>query len=194
MITGRQRALFFGLLARAAQARGLSSPADREAYRKAIMREEAGADHLADLDCHGFDAVAKRFAADAEDWEQASRFAVGDDVRLQAVLNDMTAQVLSLTGAVDLSTMDYLAGVARQARLPTPSGAFDWDLSARDARRLLSMLDTHRRRLLRRHGAVEAGIRLAYQYGRRWHISPGGELTAGAAAAGSGPPVTIRIR
>ena len=69
-ITQRQRMAFFRAHHAACVNLGLSTADEREEYRKRVMREEAGKEHLADIGRNEeFDKVMKRFAADAGDYE-----------------------------------------------------------------------------------------------------------------------------
>ena len=66
-LTPAQRAAFFRALQAASIELGYDTPEARETYRKEVMREEAGVEHLADLSrTTGFDRVMRRFAADSE--------------------------------------------------------------------------------------------------------------------------------
>jgi len=155
-ITQRQRALYWRAHHAACVNLGLSTPEEREEYRRRVMREEAGCEHLAEVGrTDGFDRVVKRFAADAGDYETACRFAVGDEARKAALIRICCAQVLQLKGcrAGSEEAADYLAGIVEQARIPCGRELVDssfWlDCSPDSLLALFQMLDTHRRRLLR---------------------------------------------
>lgn len=155
-ITQAQRMAFFRAHHAACINLGLSTTDEREDYRKRVMREEAGKEHLADIGrTDEFDKVMKRFAADAGDYETACRFAVGDDVRKAAVLRICCAQVMQLKfcPAGSTAAQDYLAGIVEQARIPCgrdlTDSSFWMDVSPESLMTLFQILDTHRRRLLR---------------------------------------------
>ena len=155
-ITPRQRAALFRAHHAACVNLGLSAAAEREEYRKRVMREETGKEHLADLGrTADFDKVMKRFAADAGDYETACRFAVGDEARKVALVRICCAQVLQLNGCRTGSenAVDYLAGIVEQARIPCGRSLLDssfWmGVSPDSLLVLFQILDTHRRRLLR---------------------------------------------
>ena len=155
-ITPRQRLVFFRAHHAACINLGLSTPEEREEYRKRVMREEAGKEHLADIGrTDEFDRVMKRFAADAGDYETACRFAIGDEARKAALIRICCAQVMQLKGCPAGSTaaQDYLAGIVEQARIPCGRDLVDhsfWmDVSPECLTALFQILDTHRRRLLR---------------------------------------------
>ena len=155
-ITQRQRLAFFRALHAACVNLGISTVEDREEYRKRVMREEAGREHLADIGrTTEFDRVMKRLAADAGDYETACRFAVGDDARKTALIRICCVQVLQLKGcpAGSQEAQDYLAGIVEQARIPCgrdlTDSSFWMDASPDSLTALFQILDTHRRRLLR---------------------------------------------
>ena len=155
-ITPKQRCAFFRAHHAACVNLGLDGAAEREEYRKRVMREEAAVEHLADLGrTDAFDRVMKRFAADAGDYETACRFAVGDEARKATLIRICCAQVMQLTGhpAGSSDALDYLAGIVEQARIPCGRDMLDtsfWlDVSPDSLTVLFQILDTHRRRLLR---------------------------------------------
>ena len=76
-LTPAQRSAFFRALQAASIELGHATPEEREDYRKTVMREETGKEHLAQLSrTKDFDACMRRFASDAGDYETASRFAI----------------------------------------------------------------------------------------------------------------------
>ena len=156
-LTQRQRSAFFLALRAACVELGHDTPESREEYRKTVMREEAGVEHLADLSrTVDFDAVMRRFASDAGDFEMASRFAVADEYRKVAIVRACCAQVLQLNGTTPgtVDAADYLGGIVEQARIPCGRDLIDstfWmDCNPDHLLTLFQILDTHRRRLLRR--------------------------------------------
>ena len=155
-LTPAQRSAFFRALQAASIELGHATPEEREDYRKTVMREETGKEHLAQLSrTKDFDACMRRFASDAGDYETASRFAIADDARKAAILRICCAQVLQLKGCVAGTTeaADYLAGIVEQARVPcgrdVRDSSFWMDCAPDNLLVLFQILDTHRRRLLR---------------------------------------------
>ena len=155
-LTPAQRSAFFRALSAASIELGHDTPAAREAYRREVMREETGKEHLAQLSrTKDFDACMRRFAADAGDYEAASRFAIADDARKAALVRICCAQVLQLKGCVAGTTeaADYLAGIVEQARVPcgrdVRDSSFWMDCAPGNILALFQILDTHRRRLIR---------------------------------------------
>lgn len=126
-----------------------------ETYRKRVMREECGVESVKALSRTGdFDKVMLRFSVDAGDYGAAGKFATAGAERMSRLVCICAAQIMQLKGAPSGSTAaaDYLAGVIRQARFPCGSDAagFWLDCPADDLMALFHILDTHRRRLLRR--------------------------------------------
>ena len=152
-LTPAQRSAFFRALQAASIELGHATPEEREDYRKTVMREETGKEHLAQLSrTKDFDACMRRFASDAGDFETASRFAIADDARKAAILRICCAQVLQLKGCVAGTTeaADYLAGIVEQARVPcgrdVRDSSFWMDCAPGNILALFQILDTHRRR------------------------------------------------
>ena len=155
-LTPAQRSAFFRALQAASIELGLDTAEDRETYRKTVMREETGKERLAQLSrTKDFDACMRRFAADAGDYEAASRFAIADDARKAALVRICCAQVMQLKGCTAGTTeaADYLSGIVEQARVPCGRDIHDssfWmDCAPGSLLTLFQSLDTHRRRLLR---------------------------------------------
>ena len=94
-ITAAQRAAFWRHFTAARQAQGI--PADeRDAYRRAVLREEGGVEHLRDLGrTHGFDAVCLRLCLDADDYDGAARYEVGDARRMGAIIGDVVRDIVA---------------------------------------------------------------------------------------------------
>ena len=98
-LTPAQRSAFFRALQTASVELGHATSEEREAYRKTVMREETGKAHLAQLSrTADFDACMRRFAADAGDYETATRFGIADVARRAALVRICCAQVMQLKG------------------------------------------------------------------------------------------------
>ena len=172
---------FFRAVSRAASAQGLVGREAVEAYRREVMREEAGADHAADVDPgSGYDRVMYRLAVDAGDWAAASRYATGEERRMAHLVEQCARQVIELKAIEDdpaalfapetikVSPVGYVVGCLRQAGLlvtQTPAGDWWADISGAAAFSVFRMLDTHRRRLLKRLGWSNP---LAFEPGAIW--------------------------
>lgn len=138
--------------AASAGARNLGEPV--EEYRKKVMLEECGLRSMKDLNrTTDFDKVMARFLADAGDYQAAAKFAVGDSLRMAVLIRICCAQVMQLLEAPAGSSraVDYLAGIMRQANLKCGYDSGFWmDCPPASLAALFAMLDTHRRRLLKR--------------------------------------------
>lgn len=155
LITKSQRFAFFRACSAACQNLGLNTQDEREAYRKRVMKEEAGKDHLALLNrTTDFDRCMAHFAKDAGDWETASRFASGDAYRMAVMIRICCQQIMQLKGLPDGSdaAKNYLRGILEQSRIACGTYANDssfWmDISQDSIFTVFQILDTHRRRLL----------------------------------------------
>lgn len=157
-LTKPQIAAYFR--AASAAARALGEPLD--AYRKRVMKEVCNATSLKQLNrTNDFDAVMTRFAEDAADYQSACHFAVGSGRRLAVLIAAVCEQVMQLkcletaeTGAPATTTPaeDYLRTIFNRSGNLRSNQAGGWwlDLSDTNLQAVFAMLDTHRRRLIRR--------------------------------------------
>ncbi len=178
-MTRAQLRPFFRAVSRAASAQGLVGREAVEAYRREVMREEAGADHSADVDPgSGYDRVMYRLAVDAGDWGAASRFATGEERRMAHLVEQCARQVIELKAiegdpapeAVKITPVAYVVGCLRQAGLlVVQASGGDWwaDISGAAAFSVFRMLDTHRRRSLKRLGW---GGALSFDPAASWYL------------------------
>ena len=162
-LTGPQIAAYWRALHAATTNLGIFDRADVDAYRKRVMREECEVDSVKKLNRTGdFDKVMARFAEDAGDYQRATQFAVGDERRLATIVRICCEQVMQLTDhpAGSTAARDYIAGVIVRAHIlcGNPLDPGYWlDLGRDSLQAVFSMLDTHRRRLLRRSGVTTPG-------------------------------------
>lgn len=157
-LTKPQIAAYFR--AAGAAARALGEPL--EAYRKRVMKEVCNATSMKQLNrTHDFDAVMTRFAEDAADYQAACHFAVGSGRRLAVLIGAVCEQVMQLkcletaeTGApaTNPPAEDYLRTILnRSGNLRSNQDGGWWlDLADTHLQAVFAMLDTHRRRLIRR--------------------------------------------
>ncbi|MBQ8113716.1 MAG: hypothetical protein IJ146_10990 [Kiritimatiellae bacterium] len=143
-----------------AAARALGEPLD--AYRKRVMKEVCNVTSIKQLNrTSDFDAVMTRFAEDADDYQSACHFAVGSGRRLAVLIGAVCEQVMQLksletaeTGAIASATPaeDYLRSILnRSGNLRNDTAGGWWlDLTDTNLQAVFAMLDTHRRRLIRR--------------------------------------------
>ena len=147
-LTQAQRRTLFAAIREAAR----EQDEQPEAYRRRVMAEELGVEHLADVSRGSdYDQLMARVCRDAGDDARAVKFALATSARLRHLVVE-AAEILAPGNA-----LGYVAGVMIQshtvrgydqpalaARLASDSG---WlDLTNPQLRRLLAMLKTHLRR------------------------------------------------
>lgn len=153
-ITKPQMAAYFR--AANAAARALGEPLDT--YRKRVMKEVCNVTSIKQLNRTGdFDAVMTRFAEDADDYQSACHFAVGSGRRIAVLIATVCEQVMQLksletTATTTTPAEDYLRTILnRSGNLRSNQDGGWWlDLSDTNLQAVFAMLDTHRRRLIRR--------------------------------------------
>lgn len=154
-LTNCQRKTFFSLVRSAAAELG----EEPETYRKRILREELGVEHMADVSrTDGFDKLMTRLWQDLGDYERASAYVGGSLIRLKHLIVAAAAEIVSKAGKG--TALDYIAGVMFRSGLiaTKPSKAWAESLasegtwmafSEREVRALLMMLNAHLARLRR---------------------------------------------
>lgn len=170
-ITKPQIAAYFRAANAAAHA--LGEPLD--AYRKRVMQEVCNVTSLKQLNrTNDFDAVMTRFAEDADDYQTACHYAVGSERRLAVLIAAVCEQVMQLkcletaaTGATSTTTPaeDYLRTILnRSGNLRSNQDGGWWlDLADSNLQSVFAMLDTHRRRLIRRlNHSTSGSVPLAF--------------------------------
>ena len=153
-LTKPQIAAYFR--AAGAAARALGEPLD--AYRKRVMQEVCNVTSLKQLNrTNDFDAVMTRFAEDAADYQSACHFAVGSGRRIAVLIAAVCEQVMQLksletTATTTTPAEDYLRTILNRSGTLRSNQAGGWwlDLSDINLQAVFAMLDTHRRRLIRR--------------------------------------------
>ena len=173
-LTKPQIAAYFR--AASAAARALGEPLD--AYRKRVMKEVCNATSIKQLNrTSDFDAVMTRFAEDAADYQAACHFAVGSGRRLAVLIGAVCEQVMQLksleagtTGATATTTPaeDYLRTILSRSGNLRSNQDGDWwlDLADTHLQAVFAMLDTHRRRLIRRlNHLTSSTVPLAFSMG-----------------------------
>lgn len=178
-MTRAQLKPYWRAVARAASALGLVGRVAVEEYRHAVMMEEVGAEHARDVDPGaGYDRVMYRLAVDAGDWSAAARFATGEERRMAHLVEQCARQVIELKmveedypprGDTREEAIAYVVGCLRQAHMPVVCVGADWwlDITGGMAFQVFRMLDTHRRRLLRRLGWSGP---LSFDADACWHL------------------------
>lgn len=91
--------------------------AGREVYRRRVIKEETGHDHLGEIDATGdFDAVMTHFALDAGDYALAGKYSTGVSGRYRKLVFDRVADILAASGS-GATKGEYVAGILFQGRL-----------------------------------------------------------------------------
>ena len=194
-MTAAQMPQYRALVARAIANLGLDAEMG-EKYRKAVMLEETGRISSRDVGAtREYEAIMRRHAADAGDWELAQKFCSGDIQRYAAMCDDCARQIGELSGRPSIDRLEYLRGVLEQCGLNQQLGIVGdhwWeDYPTATAKQIFIMLDTHRRRLLKA-ALKSAGKRapVVYRYGCHWGwlVPVANSNSSGGDAAESGRP------
>ena len=166
-LTKPQIAAYFR--AACAAARALGEPLN--AYRKRVMKEVCNATSMKQLNrTNDFDAVMTRFAEDAADYQSACHYAVGSGRRLAVLIAAVCEQVMQLkcletTATTTTPAEDYLRTILnRSGNLRSDQDGGWWlDLADTHLQAVFAMLDTHRRRLIRRlNHSTSSSVPLAF--------------------------------
>ena len=143
-----QRRTLFATIRAAAREQG-EQPA---AYRKRVMAEELGVEHLSQVSATtGFDTLMARICRDAGDLQRATMYVTQATRRLQHLIVEAARRI-----APD-DPCGYVAGVMHQSRLAPlgdaatladrlRNGSAWLDVPEPNLRRVLAMLKTHLRR------------------------------------------------
>ena len=143
-----QRRTLFATIRAAAREQG-EQP---EAYRKRVMAEELGVDHLSQVSATtGYDTLMARICRDAGDLQRATMYVTQATRRLQHLIVEAARRI-----SPD-DPCGYVAGVMQQSRLAPlgdvatladrlRNGSAWLDVPEPHLRRILAMLKTHIRR------------------------------------------------
>lgn len=156
-----QVSLYWKAFSAACSNLGLIEKEEREKYRRDVMREASGKSSLKELNrTSDFDAVLSQFRADSGEYSAASDAATQGLSRFGFLIKVLCLQLMQLKGGSPEEARAYLGGLLDQARIPNGRSLDDdgyWvDMPEPKAQAVFAMLDTHRRRLLRRLGAKSA--------------------------------------
>ena len=163
----------------AAYFRAAGAAARALAYRKRVMKEVCNATSIKQLNrTNDFDAVMTRFAEDAADYQSACHYAVGSGRRLAVLIGAVCEQVMQLkclettaaTGAITTTTPaeGYLRTILNRSGNLRSNQAGGWwlDLTNTNLQAVFAMLDTHRRRLIRRlNQSTSSSVPLSFSMG-----------------------------
>lgn len=182
--------------ARACAELGIGRESERQAYRRRVVRELTGRASIKEVSsAEGYEAVMARLWADAGDFLRAADYSIAPERRLAYVVRVLACQLMQLKGGSEADAQAYVGGVLDQAGVPNgrdlTDGSWWMDVSPRRLRDLVQILDTERRRILRRHGAG----RLAFSGGVRYAVD-GPVLTVQGVPAGyyDGARVRVSVR
>ena len=157
-LTNAQRHILFAAVRKAAAELGEASS---EAYRKRVMAEELGVEHLSDVSrSWGFDRIMARFSSDGGDFDRALSYSLAAVGRYRSVIMRTAQAILAYSPASKTRPVDYVAGIMLQSRmikdasplyvsrLESDSGWLDFTVP--QLKSLLAILSTHLRKLKRK--------------------------------------------
>jgi hypothetical protein len=120
--------------------------ASKDIYRLKLIMEATGCASLRLVRRDQFERLMQRVAAETEDYDAQMHWSTCDERRYLHLIGAQLNQLGQITG--NPCAWSYVRGVLAQAHWPD-----DWrDISADMMFDVFRMLDTHRRRLLRKHG------------------------------------------
>ena len=199
LITPKQKAAYWAAFQSACFNMGLSGREEKDYYRHRAMREACGKESINALNTtHDFEAVMHRFYVDAGDFEQAAKYAVADAHRMAMLIKIECCQIMQLTGSSEAEAQRYLGGVLDQSRIAngrhTDTGTYWLDVAPANLTKLLAILDTYRRRLLRR--IIDRGVvdNLTFFPGHRYTVSPYTRTPVAAGYYRDLPDMTVNVR
>ena len=134
---------------------------DPETYRKRILREELGVEHLGEVSRNGgFDKLMSRIWADRGDYERALTYSNGSIVRLVHLIVAAAEKIVASSPDYGGTAYDYVVGVMARSKmfetLPATSPAvfmheMCWGCYKEEQlKRLLMMLNAYLGRIKRR--------------------------------------------
>lgn len=170
-MTKKQMAMFWPVFAEACREHGFTTPQAKEDYRHQLLWDADKARHMSEVSSTGgFERLMQMVSLDAGDYLAASNYAIGDERRIGAMIDDCTRQIFEIAG-VDKSSLDrisYVGAVLEQAgfsRVRINSASWWMDYDAEKPIKVFQILDTYRRRLLKRQGVSKG---LGYRYGKEY--------------------------
>lgn len=113
-LTKQQLAAFWRIFPQAAKEMG----GDETSYRRKVLSEEAGVEHLGDLGrTTGFEKVMSRLASDAGDFELAIKYAGGESNRYRHLILTRARDIISKSGDTSTTPERYVAGILLRGRM-----------------------------------------------------------------------------
>lgn len=217
-MTPAQNRTFFALLRRACDLHGIA-PAEREEYRRRLIAEAvpaSGGSLTRIVGQTACDAVLRAVSIASQSAEGVSRYAAAEGNRLAAICEAQVRQIweieLGMPEALRpqgtsraVSAAAYIRQIIRQAGWGwalTGSASQGWhlDLALPHLHKLMQMLDTHRRRLIkrapiRREPGEKPGdirtMRLAFDFGARYRWTGEEVLWKVPQTAARIPPIRV---
>jgi len=177
-LTQKQANAFWRAFWRACSELRLSGKAETEPYRKRVLKEECGVDHMADVSrTTGYERLMIRLLTDANDYEAAARYTIGDDRRMAKMVEACAGQLMQIMGSFETMADTYIIGILKRAGRPVRNGGTHYWMDIPDTLlySVFQMLDTHRRRLLK---AASFPGSLAFSVNAAYLRSPAGAITA----------------
>ncbi len=151
---------------------GIGREALRREYRHRVVRELTGRESVKDLRSSAdYDTVMARLWSDAGDYGRAIHYRINAERRQAYAIRVLACQLMQLKGGDEDGARRYVGGVLDQARIAhgrRDDGAWWMDVAEPQLSDLVKMLDTERRRILRRFTA-SAG-RLAFSDRVRYEV------------------------
>ncbi len=150
-LTDLQRRTFFMALRPAAQEAG-ECP---ETYRKRILKEELGVEHMAEVGRSGdFDKLMSRIWQDRGDYCRALEYSTASIGRLRYMIVAAAKRIVEAKPDYAGDVYDYIAGVMHQSRMVADRPPRAWaarladesawlDFTVADLKRVLMMLNAH---------------------------------------------------
>lgn len=178
---------------------GIFGQAERREYRRKVVKELTGFDSFSQVRLNSdIDAIMARFWADAGDWRQAANYGINNARQLAFVVKVLCLQLMQLKGGEEADARRYLDGLLCQAKVPngrnTADNSYWLDVSYKRLQSLVQILDTERRRVLKR---IAPGLSTSFT---RWHryrwvrIVGGFTLESVAADYYANAPFTVNVR
>lgn len=123
-----------------------ATTADKDAYRHRIIEEATGQPSLRDVNPSDFERLMQRLSAETDDHHARLYWHTCTERRYVYLIGAQLTQISCITG--EGHPWQYAKGILKQAHWPDDFN----DITADMQRSVFQMLDTHRRRLLRRAG------------------------------------------
>jgi len=148
----------YGIAAgRACEELGIRGAEACREYRRKVVLEATGREGFAEIRSNAdIDAVMQRLWTDAGDYQQAAKFCVNYERQMAYVIKVMAIQLMQLKGTAEELARDYIGGILDQARVPNgrnlDDGCYWLDIRPDQISNLLKILDTERRKILKRFG------------------------------------------